>query len=66
MKFKKFKIVKMLDDYNYTFSKKIFVLKFYFATVISVHSTRMRKGKDPDPGYLCLTDPDADSGGPKT
>jgi hypothetical protein len=34
-------------------------------TIISVRSTRMRKGKDPDP-YLWLTDPDADSGGPKT
>ncbi len=31
----------------------------------------MRKGKDPEPDthpdpYWCLTDPDADTGGPKT
>jgi hypothetical protein len=29
----------MFDDQNYIFSKKNFVLKFYFATIISVRST---------------------------
>ncbi len=32
------------------FDQKIFVLKFYFATIISVRSRVMRKGKDTDPG----------------
>ncbi len=37
----------------YFFSKKIFVLKFYYATIPYFRplNTFMRKGKDPDP-YL--------------
>ncbi len=43
----------MFHDYKFFFSKKIFVLKFYFETktFFSPLNTFMRKGKDPDP-YL--------------
>ncbi len=48
----------------------MFVVKFYFAiNNISQLNTFMRKEKDPEPEpdpYLCLTDPNADPGGPKT
>ncbi len=37
----------MFHDKNLNFSKKIFVLKFYFATIFAVN-TSMRKEKDPD------------------
>jgi hypothetical protein len=41
----------------------MFVLKFYFATIISVRSTLLwEKGNDPDPDpYMWLTDPDPDA-----
>jgi hypothetical protein len=51
----------MFYDKNKILSKKIFVLKFYFATIISVRLNTFNfceKGKDPDP--------DPGPGGPKT
>ncbi len=53
----------MFDDSNSNFSRKIFVLKFDFATIISVKT--FMKGKYPNP-TLWLTDSSADPGGPKT
>jgi hypothetical protein len=41
----------MFDDKNKFFSKKMFVLKFYFGIIISVHSTLFRKVKDLDPEF---------------
>jgi hypothetical protein len=40
----------MFDDHNIIFSKKIFILKFYFANYnhyFSPLNTNMKKGKDP-------------------
>ncbi len=62
MKFKSFKIVKIcFDDLNLIFSQTIFVLKLYFATIISVRSTekgRIREDKKhwdhPDPDHWFL------------
>ncbi len=54
-----------LQSKKFNFCKN-FVLKFYFADIISVRSTHLEeKKKDPDP-YLRLMDPDPDLGGPKT
>ncbi len=46
-----------------------FCIKILFATIISVRSTLLGKGKDPDlepDPYLWITDPDAHPGGQKT
>jgi hypothetical protein len=50
MKLKIFKIVKnMFDDQNLIFSKKIFVLKYYFNNYFSPLNGSMRKGNNPEP-----------------
>ncbi len=52
MKFKSFKMVKiflMITNKSLAHSNKFFIKKLYFATLISVSSALMRKGKDPDP-----------------
>jgi hypothetical protein len=59
MKFESVKIVKICLMIQIKFlAKKVFVLKFYFATIILVRII-MRKGKDSDP------EPDPDPGDPK-
>jgi hypothetical protein len=45
MKFKRFKIVKVCV----MIIIKFLAGEFYFAIIISVRSTLIRKGKDPDP-----------------
>ncbi len=54
---------------KFNFNQENFVLKFYFATIISVRSTLLWDREGSGSGsvrYLWLTDPDADPGGPKT